>query len=210
MNPQLTPITHVGLHQYVSENRAAGSLGWSSTAKVICQSPQYHIPFQQQRTIVGPLMDQLASCSSQCVIHAESACYNHTSLSEFLFPTRRHTMQRAQKNSTFSHSPCLISLSIYKHLTLLWAVSGVFWLLQDSSLIPFPWTYSIGSKSKIITKIRKGFSTCLSNGQPRECAYKIKMKKCVLIYIHQALRTWGQRNPSQVYQDMEIYIIIYL
>ncbi len=137
-----------------------------------------HIPFQQQRTIVGPLMDQLASCSSQCVIHAESACYNHTSLSEFLFPTRRHTMQRAQKNSTFSHSPCLISLSIYKHLTLLWAVSGVFWLPQDSSLIPFPWTYSIGSKSKIITKIRIGFSTFSKRPAQRVCLQNQNEKVC--------------------------------
>lgn len=71
-----------------------------------------------------------------------------------------------------------------------------------------------GSKSKkIITKIvLEGVFhvSLLANGQPRECAYKIKIKNCVLIYIHQALRTWGQRNPSQVYQDMEIYNYIYL
>ncbi len=87
-------------------------------------------------------------------------------------------MQRAQKNSTFSHSPCLISLSIYKHLTLLWAVSGVFWLPQDSSLIPFPWTYSIGSKSKIITKIRTGFSTFSKRPAQRVCLQNQNEKVC--------------------------------
>lgn len=155
MNPQSTPITHVegGLHQSVSENRAAGSLGWSSTAKVSGQSLGWsHIPFQQW-TIAGQVTHpNVRSTPSQHV--------TITSLSEFLFPTRRNTMQRVQKSSTVSHSPCLISLSIYKHLlTLLWAVSVVFRLLQDSSLIPFPWTAHRLKKQKRITKIRKGFST---------------------------------------------------
>ncbi len=85
------------------------------------------------------------------------------------------TQCKGHRKIVVSHSPCLISLSIYKHLTLLWAVSSVFWLLQDSSLIPFPWTYSIGSKSKIVTKIRIGFSTFSKRPAQRVCLQNQKV-----------------------------------
>lgn len=127
------------------------------------------------------------------------------------------TQCKGHKSSTVSHSPSLISLSIYKRLfPLLWAVSVTFQLPQDSSLIQFPRTAHRLKKQQKITKPKKNTKiilegifqvSLLANGQPRECAYKLKS---ALIYIHQALRTRGQRNPSQVYQDMEIYIIIYI
>lgn len=132
----------------------------------------------------------MPSYSSQRAIHSESACYNHTSLSDFLFPTRCHTMQRAQKSSIVSHSPSLISLSIYKRLfPLLWAVSVIFQLPRFQS-DPVS-TNSTQAQKKKKKKILEGIFQVrlLANGQPEECAYKIKIKKCVLIYIHQALRT---------------------